>query len=542
MSEPTMRTVARRLDSLDREQCRLRKGGAMILPDIAALARAGLIFTFSMLCWAGNGLGVKVVLAQTEPTAEESNTGVSAIPPLDVQDIHSQLNELLQEKTPASPVEEKIDSNVRRIIRQLRRGSTEAPFSEKMPFKDFSNDLVRINEQGEVQVYVILKNFTPDGVAQLAGLGLRVELTLSEHRLIQGWVRYDVLETVAALDIVQRISPPDYLRHNSGAIDSEGDAILRADVARGTFGVDGSGVKTCVLSGGVDHLANSVASGDLPSSPPVQVLKNPGGDDEGTAILEIIHDLAPGAPLAFYGARTSAEFLQGLSALEGAGCRVIVDDTIAPGEPKFEDGPLAQRVRQLATGGVVYVSAAGNYAQVHYIANYRRLTGQGFPSSFWPAVHNFSAASVDIGDTFVIPAGGVITIALQWNNKFGASGDDFDLFLARSDNFSILKSSINIQNGHGDPLEFLTYTNSTGTSIMAFVAIAEFHLVSDPSTTKLNYFVFPGNFLPVRQYVVPGDSIFGHPTVNGILSVAAINASSPTLIEPFIHSVINNAA
>lgn len=212
---------------------------------------------------------------------------------------------------------------------------------------------------------------------------------------------------------------------------------------------------------------------------------------------------------------------------------MIVDDIIYVYEPKFEDGFVAQAVRQLAINGIVYATSAGNYAQQHYFAGYNRLTGQNFPTSAYPAIHNFSPSGVDIGDTFTVPPGGSVLVVLQWNNKFGASTDDFDLLLFRSDNLALLTLSAQPQNGSGDPIEILSFTNTTGSPITAFIAIAEFHLVSNPSTIKLNYISFPVNFPPARQYIVPEESIFGHAAVNEILSVAAVNAATPTVIESY---------
>src|SRR5207247_2612815 len=145
--------------------------------------------------------------------------------------------------------------------------------------------------------------------------------------------------------------------------------ILRADVARGAFGVSGAGVKVGVMSGGVAHISNSISSGDI--SPAVQIL-NAGDptDDEGTAMLEVVHDLAPGASLAFYGPNTSAEMVTGIGALASAGARVIVDDKVFWDQPKFEDGMIAQAARNFATEGRLYVTSANNYALQHYRAQY----------------------------------------------------------------------------------------------------------------------------------------------------------------------------
>src|SRR5262249_12665636 len=82
-----------------------------------------------------------------------------------------------------------------------------------------------------------------------------------------------------------------------GSAASEGDTTHRASTARGTFNTDGTGIKIGVLSNGVATLASSQALGDLGT---VTVLPGQTGSaDEGTAMLEIIHDLAPGAQLFF---------------------------------------------------------------------------------------------------------------------------------------------------------------------------------------------------------------------------------------------------
>ena len=60
-----------------------------------------------------------------------------------------------------------------------------------------------------------------------------------------------------------------------------------ADRARAARKLSGVGITVGVLSDGVDSLPASIASGDLPAD--VRVLA-PGYGDEGTAMLEIVHD------------------------------------------------------------------------------------------------------------------------------------------------------------------------------------------------------------------------------------------------------------
>ena len=328
------------------------------------------------------------------------------------------------------------------------RQSTE---STPAGLKKLSTKLVRVNDAGEIHVYVVLTEWSPEHVAALEALGLRVEATVPTRRLIQGWVPSHALDDVAALDAVKEVKPPAYgMREGAGAVNTPGDEILGAAAARAAFGVTGAGVKVGVISDGVDHLANSVMSNDLPAG--VEVL-SPGSGDEGTALLEIVHDLAPGAALAFYGPSTSVDMANGINALAAAGARVVMDDLSFFFEPKFEDGLIAETVRSFATGGRVYVSSAGNRAQQHYRATYSPVTGQNFPDGDYPAVHNYAPGSIDIGNTLVVPPFCSLTVILQWNNRFGAASDDFDLFIARTSDFFIFAASAEFQTGTQDPLE-----------------------------------------------------------------------------------------
>ncbi|MCA1480962.1 hypothetical protein I6F37_39210, partial [Bradyrhizobium sp. NBAIM08] len=103
-------------------------------------------------------------------------------------------------------------------------------------------------------------------------------------------------------------STQDSTTSRVGSILAEGDKTHGADRARAARKLSGVGITVGVLSDGVDSLTASMASGDLPAD--VRVLK-PGYGDEGTAMLEIVHDVAPRAKLAFATANnTPEEFAQ----------------------------------------------------------------------------------------------------------------------------------------------------------------------------------------------------------------------------------------
>ena len=89
----------------------------------------------------------------------------------------------------------------------------------------------------------------------------------------------------------------------AGSVTSQGDASMHADIARSSFGVDGAGVKVGVLSDSFNCLGGAggdVASGDLSTVQPIlEISSCNGATDEGRAMLQIVHDVAPGASLAF---------------------------------------------------------------------------------------------------------------------------------------------------------------------------------------------------------------------------------------------------
>ena len=218
---------------------------------------------------------------------------------------------------------------------------------------------------------------------------------------------------------------------------SQGDTAQRSNIARKKYKVDGTGVKVGVLSDSYNNLGTAqkgVLHGELPGpgnpfnyKKPVQVLEDldSGGTDEGRAMMEIIHDVAPAAQLAFHTADFGqADFAQGIVQLANAGCDVIADDVVYFAEPFFQDGIIAQAVDQVKSQGVTYFSSAGNESIRSYESDYRPSTFEALGEGNGTA-HNFSGP----GDPpryfqpIYIPPGGSLISSFQWDeSSFSASG------------------------------------------------------------------------------------------------------------------------
>jgi hypothetical protein len=300
-----------------------------------------------------------------------------------------------------------------------------------------------------------------------------------------------------------------------------GDAVIRTDLLRAQ-GLSGSGVRVGVVSDGVGGLQASQASGDLGV---VHVVSNEQGGNEGTAMLEIVHDIAPGAELYFHDHGDSAlAFNQAVDDLVASGCTVIVDDVAWPREPFFEDGVIATHLEKvLATHQLVYASATGNYARQHFQGAFVD-DGQGF--------QDFSGVGSDRPFLYAdVPYGQELRTVLQWNEPFGSAGDDFDLFLCDAGTGDVLRASTVRQTGNGNPIESITWTNTGGSREVAIVVL---HTGGTGGERTLEVYAYPSIGAEVSaENTVAADSIYGHQAVSDLIAVGAVSASNPAAIEPF---------
>ncbi len=88
--------------------------------------------------------------------------------------------------------------------------------------------------------------------------------------------------------------------NNVGSVTTAGDYQLSADIARDRFySTGGGGIKVGVISDGMQFWKNSQTSGDLPSTISWVGNSDQAAGSEGTAMMEIVYDIAPDARLFF---------------------------------------------------------------------------------------------------------------------------------------------------------------------------------------------------------------------------------------------------
>lgn len=363
---------------------------------------------------------------------------------------------------------------------------------------------VQVNDEQERQlVFVYISLFQGEQTSIIDTYAWNITSIDADNSLVTAWVDVNRLEEIASLEEVRSVRTVVRPMVNTGAVKTAGDAIHRTDLVRSGYSKDGSGIKIGVISDGVNAISASQASGDLPSD--VTVLRNNVGGDEGIAMMEIIHDMAPGAKLYFHDHGNSVyEFNDAIDSLVEAGCTIIVDDITWPDQPFFEDGVVATHVAEvIANNNIVYISSAGNSAMRHYQGMFVD-DGTGYHDKVFP-----------------LPAGASFQLFLQWDDQFGLSSNDYDLYVLDSSGSTIAYSS-NSQSGNGDPLE---WTSTSYLSEPAYIKIKSRDGTAERRTLEL--FIYPSSQVTLDQTNLTSlDSIFGHPAVPDVIAVAAISGNN----------------
>ncbi|MCU1464340.1 MAG: Alkaline phosphatase [Actinomycetia bacterium] len=440
-----------------------------------------------------------------------------------------------------------------------------------------------LRRDGGVVVEIRVRDMSTVAVARLRDAGAQVISASPAYHVITAEVAPTRLAAVSADPAVRYVSEVLAPRHGSPSalgsaglapalsgscapIVSEGDTAMNVAAARAAYGVDGSGQTVGVLSDSYDvnaaaatHAAGDVAAGELPGpgnpcghTSPVVVQADAsagGGQDEGRAQAQLVHDLAPGAHLAFATAGNGElDFANQITKLRSVNhATALVDDVGYLDEPFYQDGPIATAVNRASAAGVPYFSAAGN--------SNVSVGGQNVSSYETPAYrptacpvsvvaaeaphscHNFDpTGGTDNGDAFTLAPGGGLTLDLQWAQPWGVVTTDFDVFLVDSSGAIVAGSAVDNQ-ALEEPVEVVGYQNTTGTDQTVRLVVAMYN--ADGQNARFKFVIADASGITGVQYNasnhgdVIGSALFGHAGTDGVASVAAIPYDDATTPEPF---------
>ncbi|HEX6782143.1 MAG TPA: S8 family serine peptidase [Solirubrobacterales bacterium] len=390
-------------------------------------------------------------------------------------------------------------------------------------------------------------------------------------RTVTASVRPADLRTIARLPgilaVTQVRAPVLRAACDGGSVISEGIAQLNVAAAREEFEVDGKGSTVGVLSDSFDQATEAVSggpiaskaekdeeTGDLPGAKSPCATQKSGIDerqdyeffaeepsfDEGRAMLQIVHDVAPEADLAFHSAfNGELAFAAGIEDLAAAGADVIVDDVGYFEEPFFQEGPVAAAATAVREGGSTYLSAAGNDnlfdAEGNEIASWEapayRDSGDCPPKvrslGGFNATHclDFNpSGTTDRTFGIRVEPGEVLTLDLQWAEPLFGVASDLDAFLLDSEGGLVTASfEANISETQR-PLEILQWENPSGSPRIVQLVVNRFAGTGEP---RLKFVLLQSGVGGIEYPKsgggdVVGPSVYGHAAAASTVTVGAV--------------------
>ncbi|KAF1008651.1 MAG: Fervidolysin [Luteibacter sp.] len=491
----------------------------------------------------------------------------------------------------ASGTNAKLDSKLLRLKQEVSPASSFSAPSPSSTAQSRSSASTPVATQDFVNVDVVSKGDPGALRKQLEALGFKTEAVFRNN--IGGRLPVSKIDQAAALDGVLRISAPE-VHTNAGDVRSQGDSSQHSKLLRDTYvpKVDGKGLTVGVISdsfncSGQRNTANKnnvswshersmeddIKSDDLPASP--QIVKEEGdcinsGTDEGRAMAQIIHDVAPGAKIAFYAPSTQTDFAQGIRTLalpvgqkdsfgrDGAGAQIIVDDLGFFDEPLFQEGIIGDAINETVTqDGAAYFSAAGNGAK----------GGRGAYDNSRPAFSPTAVARVrsgtqplNVGErllnfdvsgnstTVNIPVnlqgvnpGGVnsFTVSAYWDQPATGPGSASSLNLCIGDqNGKTLNPTAPYcsgPSGVGQPAQARVGVSYTGNQNLGITL--RLGLVQGTAPGRVHLIIQNG-FATFSRFGTDSGTIYGHPLADHAAAVGAADYFSTPYCQPTLRTAL----
>jgi MYXO-CTERM domain-containing protein len=320
-----------------------------------------------------------------------------------------------------------------------------------------------VDAAGRLQIDVHFNCAIAPPVAALSAAGLSVSSSVHAGTfcVVEGWALPAALPQIDTVPGVIRVTAPSYVnppspralgpmlqgiehalvrrQGTSIAIDQNGITIMRADQFITQTGVTGAGITVGVQSSGVYSLSTIQARGELPA---VQVVYPASGPtqvqaDEGTALLEEVHAVAPGAKLVYCGPQTFVDYTSCLTQMANAGATILLDDigNISDGLLQ-QDNDQTTAIESFLTQNptVMMLSSAGNNNGTYWEGDYAPVatpsplqplscpSGSGTPDAY---VATFNGAT---SETLTLFGDATFPLLLAWADPPGQITSDFDVF------------------------------------------------------------------------------------------------------------------
>jgi len=326
------------------------------------------------------------------------------------------------------------------------------------------------------------------------------------------------------------------------AIDQAAVQAMQADQLQ-AVGATGANIKVGVISNGVSGLSASQTAGYLPSN--IWVDNNfPGSGSEGTAMLEEIHAMVPGASLGFCGPQTTVDFLTCYNDFATWGANVIADDKVFFFTDYFSIGNTADQSFAYGVASftqahpdIAITSSAGNDGYDYYEALYTPGPGAIIGGTAYPSLMDFGAAMGGSSNTTLqvtLPPNYTFQPIMEWNDPLNTSPDSLVLYLLNGSG-TVLAQGVGGPTSNGRPGEIFSYTTGS-LSEMDYLVVA-CQSCANPITIKLSGWGNSAALFGINTY---GSENAGQKVANGVMATAAawVATQSPLSINREAYSGI----
>ncbi len=211
-------------------------------------------------------------------------------------------------------------------------------------------------------------------------------------------------------------------------------------------GYTGKGIKIGILDQGFEGYEELLGT-ELPEHVTIKIFNSDdgplGSGEHGTAVTEVVHDIAPDAELYLASYITGTQMGSAVDWLISQDVDIIQHSRGFINTPMDGTGWFCDIVEEAANRGILWVNSAGNNADKHYSGQYTDTDGN--------TVHEF----FDGSEFLSFYPFGVTRIGLSWDD-WESRTQDIDLVVVDADGNLIIGSS-DIQNGSIEPTEFISY-------------------------------------------------------------------------------------
>jgi subtilisin family serine protease len=319
--------------------------------------------------------------------------------------------------------------------------------------------------------------------AGIAVIGGKVEA--SSQQLMRVQIPVDRLESLA-----NKVSGIAFIRlpyrPRALAVTSEGVGLTGADDFH-TAGYYGQGVKVAVVDLGFIGLAAAQAAGELENVVYTHDYTGSGLETytkHGTAVAEIVADMAPQADLYLMKIGDSVDLQNALNDCITNGIKVI-NHSVGWYNTNFYDGTgtVAGIANSARDNGILWVNAAGNEASDgHWQGAFVDSDGDKY-LDFGSGTDNIDGDSIDEGNRIYLKSGDTVNIYMTWDD-WSSSDQDYDLYLYNSFG-TMVASSTSYQSGTQQPTEAISYTAASAGYYE--IAIYDYSATTHP---QIEFFAF----------------------------------------------------